>query len=268
MAVRQIIEINEDLCDGCELCITACAEGALKMVNGKAKLVSDIYCDGLGVCIGNCPQDAITIIEREAEEFDEEKTAEHLAKLEAEEKTGEEAPYPPRPAFNEPQGHACPGSMMRSFNQQDQSAQQTADHSSVPMNSQLQSWPIQLHLLNPGAPFLQGSDLLLAADCVPFSYPDFHRRFLSGKTLAIACPKLDDVSPYVAKLSQMFAHAGIRSLTIMKMEVPCCSGISQIAMAALQHSGADIPVTEVTIGIRGDILEERQVHGTQPAMRA
>ncbi|MDP8205141.1 MAG: 4Fe-4S binding protein [Candidatus Electryonea clarkiae] len=250
--LRDVVVIDEDKCDGCELCITSCAEGALQMVDGKAKLVSDVYCDGLGVCIGECPQDAITVEKREAEVFDETAVEEHLTKLEK-----QKPPVIPVPVPHHAEAHSCPGSMMRTMDRPVSAATTGSKHQ--PMQSELKSWPIQLHLLNSNAPFLQNADILLAADCVPFAYPDFHNRFMQGRVLAIGCPKLDDVNPYIDKLAHIFAHSNIKSLTVVHMEVPCCNGIVQIAQQAMGMVGAQFPVTDVMIGIQGGIVYEQEI---------
>ncbi len=258
MAKRTIIEINEDLCDGCGDCIISCAEGALKIVDGKAKLVSDVLCDGIGVCLGHCPQDAITLIERDAEEFDEAAVEQHQRALAASEnqttnQSDQATPHEPTPA------PMCPGSQARSLKPpsggNDAFGFGGFQKQAPAMVSELQGWPVQLHLLNPAAPFLANSDLLLCADCVPFAYPNFHHDFLKDHSIAIGCPKLDDVSPYVGKLTEMLQR-GVNSLTVIFMEVPCCGGIVQMAGQALEASDVDIPVRLVKIGVRGDILSD------------
>ncbi len=238
MPVRNIIRIDEEKCDGCGDCITACAEGALRLVNGKAKLVSDTYCDGLGVCIGNCPRGAITIEQREAPAYDEAAVEKHLA---AEQKS------PSAPATIP---HACPGSAARSFKRPDctnrTDVQQTAE-------SQLGQWPVQLMLVPPQAPYLQGADLLVCADCVPFAVPDFHDRYLAGRAVLVGCPKLDDLNFYCQKLTQIFAEARPSRITVLKMEVPCCGGLAQAAISARDEAAPAIPLEIHTIGIQAGI---------------
>ncbi|HEX04241.1 MAG TPA: 4Fe-4S ferredoxin [Bacteroidetes bacterium] len=261
MALRTIVQIDEDLCDGCGDCIPNCVEGALKIINGKAKLVSDVYCDGFGACLGHCPQDAIKMIEREAEEFDEQAVEEYLGSKPSalvDQNTDPVTSVPPRMSKPAPM---CPGSMARSIAPpvERNDALATGSNPGEPtLPSHLQSWPVQLHLLNPGAPFLAGSDLLLCADCVPFAYPNFHRDFLKEHTVAVGCPKLDDTSPYVGKLTEMLQR-GLRSLTVLHMEVPCCGGIVQMAGQALNNAAVDIPVRVVRIGVRGEILTDETV---------
>jgi NAD-dependent dihydropyrimidine dehydrogenase PreA subunit len=242
MATRKIITIDEEKCDGCGECVTSCAEGAIAVIDGKARLVSEIYCDGLGACLGHCPQGAITIGEREAPAFDEAETEKHLARL-----RGRQAAHTPIPVMERP--HQCPGSAMRSF---ERPAAATA---SGPLPSELANWPIQLTLVPPMAPFLKGADILLAADCVPFAYADFHRRFLKGSPVIIGCPKLDQMEAYAKKLTEILRTARPRSLTVLHMEVPCCSGFTRLAQYAIQAAQSDIPLTDITIGIRGDILD-------------
>ncbi len=237
---RKIVNIDEEKCDGCGECIINCPEGALQIVDGKARLVKESYCDGLGVCIGNCPLGAITIEEREADAFDEEAVAEHMAKAKQ-----QEAPLP----------CGCPGSAMKQMTPADTCC--TATGESAP--SQLSHWPVQLALVPPTAPFLQDADLLLVADCVPFAMADFHQRFLrGGHPVLVACPKLDDPRPYVEKLRAMLEQSSLRSLTIVHMEVPCCSGLCSIVEKALEAGSKSVPVKEVTVSIDGKVIAERQ----------
>ncbi len=248
MAKRKIIEIDEAKCTGCGLCVPSCAEGAIRIIDGKAKLVSDVYCDGLGACLGECPEDALHIVEREAAEFDEKAVEEHLAGRKA---SPAAADIPMMPsgcpsAAPRPVGGGCPGSAARSMAPADTSG----TTGSIP--SQLGNWPVQLHLLSPTAPYLQGADLLLAADCVPFACADFHRNLLRGRPVAIGCPKLDDTRPYVDKLTAILKNCRIKSLTVAHMEVPCCMGLVAVAENALQAAGVDIPFETVCIGINGE----------------
>lgn len=245
MATRNIIRIDEDKCDGCGDCVPACHEGALAIVNGKAKLVSEVYCDGLGACLGKCPQGAITIEQREAVEYDESATLRHVAQLKIQQMMKTSAA---------PSG--CPGSMARSI-PLTPAVQRTASASSSPQSSELRSWPVQLKLVAPNAPFLIGADLLVCADCVPFALPDFHSRFLAGKIVLVGCPKLDDLNLYLQKLTAMFSQCQPKSLTVLKMEVPCCTGIAQAAIQAQQTANPDLPVEVFTIGINGDIRAEK-----------
>ena len=235
-ALRKIVNIDEEKCTGCGECVVACAEAAIQVIDGKARLVSEIYCDGLGACLGECPEDAITIEEREAEEFDEEATEEHIKQA----KELEEEP---------PRG--CPGSMAMNLGRR---ATATEDVPSNSTPSELTNWPVQLMLVQPTASYFQDADLLLVADCVPFAMADFHSKFLRGKPLIIGCPKLDDASYYVEKMTQILKQSSVNSLTVVHMEVPCCSGLSYIASRAAEASGKNIPVEDVTISIQGEVM--------------
>lgn len=230
--IRNIVHIDEDKCNGCGQCVTACAEGAIKLVNGKARLVSDVYCDGLGACLGECPQGAITIIRREAGDFDEEAVKEHLSG-EQEEAT-EEAP-------------CCPGSRMMDF--RGSPGKTAGAHRQA---SELRQWPVQLTLVPPNAPYFRNADLVVAADCVPFAYPDFHSDFIRGKSLVIGCPKLDDAESYVKKLSDILRANDIRSVHVVNMEVPCCFGLQHIVEEAIKKSGKVVPLRQTIITIRGE----------------
>ena len=233
---RKIIRIDEEKCNGCGVCVPACAEGALQIIDGKAKLISEKYCDGLGACLGECPQGAIIIEERAAEEFDEE-----AAKLHLEEKhTLEELPC------------GCSSATVTQFERQEMTG--VAPSAGTNQQSMLGHWPVQLTLVPPTAPFLQGADLVLAADCVPFAYASFHRDFLKDHSLLVACPKLDDFQPHLEKLTDILSHSQVKSLTVVHMEVPCCSGLVHMAKQAVQLSGKDIPLKEVTVSIRGDLI--------------
>jgi len=234
--LRKIIRIDEEKCNGCGLCVPACVEGALQIIDGKAKLVSETYCDGLGACLGECPQGAITIEEREAEEFDEESVKHHL---EQKEHTPEELPC------------GCPGTTVRQFEREEVTGVALKESPSLP--SMLSHWPVQLTLVPPSAPFLQGADLMLVADCVPFAYAGFHHDFLKGHALLVACPKLDDFQAHLKKLTDILRHSQVKSLTVVNMEVPCCFGLVHLAKQAILASGKDMPFKEVTVGIRGDL---------------
>ncbi len=264
MIRRKIIHIDEEKCDGCGLCVPSCAEGAIQVINGKARLVSETYCDGLGACLGECPQGAISIVEREAEGFDEEAAREHVSKAAAKGRATETAPQ------------GCPGAAVRDLSlpvlpdahQEDRHSCLSSEedrHSSLsePEPSALTNWPVQLHLVPPNAPFLKDADVLLVADCVPFALPDFHRRFLRSRPVLIGCPKLDNAQAYVEKLAQTVAVSSIRSLTVVHMEVPCCTGLLRIAEAAVRLSGREVPIEEVTISIRGKVLDA----GSSPQRR-
>lgn len=229
---RNIVFIDEEKCNGCGLCIPNCAEGAIKMINGKAKLIDDKFCDGLGACLGHCPRDAITIIERDAPEFDEEAVKKHLnAGVRKHAKAG-----------------GCPGSMAVDFRRENKIAAGTPPR----QNPELRQWPVQLTLVSPEASYFRDADLLVAADCVPFAYPDFHSDFLAGKSLVIGCPKLDDVDFYTDKLTELLRKNNIKGITLVNMEVPCCFGLQRIVEDALQRSGKVLPIKQTVITIRGE----------------
>jgi len=239
---RKIIQIDENLCDGCGQCVIACAEAAIEIIDGKARVVADHYCDGLGACLGECPQGALTIIEREAEEFDEQAVQARVLQQQLE---GTEMHIP------QPQ---CPSAQTRQFTPLAPSTSAQA----APSQSELSTWPVQLNLISPDAPFLEGSDLLVAADCTPFAYPDLHRDFLKGRVLLCGCPKFDDQEAYVQKITSIFEHNTIRSVTVIVMEVPCCSGMPMIIEKAMQASGRKVPVETVVVGIEGGIVKRIQ----------
>ncbi len=253
--IRKMVKIDEDKCNGCGDCVPSCAEGAIQIIDGKAKLLSDNLCDGLGACLGDCPMDAITIEEREADEYDEVAVNDHLKEIGREPLSHHQEPTAPSvgcpsaavKSFAPPAG-GCPSARAMNFDKAP--AEESADVGSRP--SRLAQWPVQLHLVPPTAPFFQGADVVLAADCAPFAYADFQEDLLKGKALAIACPKLDDTSPYVDKLTAMITESNIKSLTVVHMEVPCCNGLVMMAKQALANSGRDIPFETVCIGIRGD----------------
>lgn len=313
---RQIIKIDEDKCTGCGVCVPNCHEGALQMIDGKARLISDLMCDGLGACIGHCPEGAIEIIEREAQPYDEitvikemvgkgkNTVIAHLAHLKDHKEFGflkqgvhwmqenkneiafdvdevisiihtgqyiakkEESACgcgghdetPKKQHHNEPANHVhsggCPGSMAREINRQGNSQPDNMGD----VSSQLRQWPVQMHLVNPGASYFQNSDLLLAADCVAFAMGDFHNKFLKGKSLGIACPKLDSNKEiYINKLISLIDDAKINTITVMKMEVPCCGGILQMAQIASEQASRKVPIKSITVSISGEILSESWV---------
>ncbi len=251
---RQIVRIDEDKCDGCGLCVPDCAEGAIQIIDGKARLLAENLCDGLGNCLGACPNDAITIEDRPADEFDEGAVKVHLRQPTA------DANRRPAPADADKLPRGCPGAMMRKLDPQAARPAAEGPASEVESRpSRLGHWPVQLALLPVGGDMWKDADVLIAADCVGFAMPDFQDRLLAGdkKTLAIACPKLDDVQPYVDKLASIFANNTIRSLTVAHIEVPCCSGIVTVVKEALQRSGrTDLPLRDITIGINGSIVHE------------
>lgn len=273
---RKIVKILEEKCDGCGLCIPNCAEGALQVIDGKARLVSDLFCDGLGACLGNCPQDAIIIEEREADVYDEEKVMEYIVKggpnviaahlkhlkdhneiaylaqakeylfrrnITFEGKTIQMA----QQSFS-----GCPGSRERVLSQPEEMTDNNIRY------SELRQWPIQLHLVSPNASFFQNADLLLAADCAAFSYGNFHKDFLKGKALAIACPKLDSNKQiYLEKIIKMISDSNLKSITVLMMEVPCCGGLLALAKQAIDIAGRDVKLVEIVISLDGKILNKK-----------
>ena len=244
MAVRNIVKIDEEKCNGCGQCVTACAEGAIKIINGKAKLVSDTYCDGLGACLGHCPEDAITVEPREAKPFDEEATMAYLASQKKE--------TPPA---------GCPGLAAHLFDDvkepKDADAAETTEIAAAP--SQLGHWPVQLKLVARTAPYFADADLLLVADCVPVAMADFHQTFLKGRAVAMGCPKLDEVAFYVEKLGDILQANTIRTLTVLHMQVPCCSGLTHVAREAIAASGKEMPFEDVTVGLRGEVMRRETI---------
>ncbi|MEE4176341.1 MAG: 4Fe-4S binding protein [Bacteroides sp.] len=288
---RTIIKIDEDLCNGCGLCVSGCHEGALQLIDGKARMISDLYCDGLGTCIGDCPEGAITLEEREAEPYNEvavmkrvvpkgEKTIiahlNHLIDHDQRDFVLEGLDYlndndikidntQLHKFKNEKEmssscqssgnGGGCPGSMAISF---DLPAEPKANYTvAEDQPSELKQWPVQFHLLSPQAPYFRNADVLLAADCVAFSMGNFHSKHLKGKSLAIACPKLDaNKESYIEKLTAMIDEAKINTLTVMMMEVPCCSGLMQIAKMATQQANRKVPIKAMIVSLQGEVISE------------
>ena len=250
MAIRNIVKIDEDKCNGCGECVPACAEGAIRIIDGKAKLISEIYCDGLGACLGECPQDAITIEQREAAEFDEQATKAHLAEKKSPQQQSD---------------FVCPGIMAR--NLRDNAGPIESGSVSVP--SQLSHWPVQLMLVSPQGPYFTNADLLLVADCVPFAMGNFHEKFLKNHSIVVGCPKLDNAEFYIDKLTEILKVNNLKSLTVVHMEVPCCSGLRHIAQKAIAGSGVKMSFKDITVDLRGNVtktetidqlFQERQVN--------
>ena len=240
---RKIIEIDEELCDGCGQCVPSCAEGALQVIDGKAKVIADQFCDGLGACLGECPTGALKIVEREVEDFDEAAVEEYLSKKE-------------RTPFVAPVGGGCPSAGIQTFIKPKIAHQDASVLSGDKVSaSALSHWPVQIRLVPPTAPFLRGADLLVVADCVPIAFPSLHQDFLKGKAVMVGCSKFDEAQAYVDKFSDIFNTAGIKQITIVIMEVPCCAGLPGIVKKGLENSGANIPIEEIVISTRGEILE-------------
>jgi ferredoxin len=309
MVKRQIIKIDEDTCTGCGECIPNCPEGALQIIDDKARIISDLFCDGLGACIGHCPVDAISIEEREAEKYDEKKVMEnvvkegpnvikaHLMHLKEHDQIeyfnqaveylkennievsqlGEEAKEEHAHHAHEKETQACgcpgttvmdlreekkeetlpcgcPGSAVMDLRSEEECVEEVKEV--VPKGvSQLKQWPVQIMLVPPSAPYLMDADLLIAADCVPFAYPDFHQDFIKDRVVLVGCPKLDDAEFYKEKITHYLKQNNIKSITIAHMEVPCCFGLRKLVEDAIQASGKDIPLKDYTIDVKGDIKE-------------
>jgi Pyruvate/2-oxoacid:ferredoxin oxidoreductase delta subunit len=240
---RNIVIIDREKCNGCGQCVSGCHEGAIQMVDGKATLVSETYCDGLGACLGECPVGAITIEEREAAEFDPKAVEAHLQK----QKQPAPAPAPAIPKL----ACGCPGTMAKALQA---STKPASAGPAGEIASELRQWPVQLQLVPINAPYWQDADILIAADCVPVAFPEFHRQMLKNRRVIIACPKLDDTANYAVKLAEIFARNSIKSVTVVKMEVPCCNGIQRIVEQALGLCGKQIPLKTITVGLECDIL--------------
>jgi len=233
MVKRNIVHIDEEKCNGCGQCIPNCAEGAIQIIDGKARIVNDAYCDGLGACLGHCPQDAITIMEREAPEFDEEAVHEHLEAVKT----------------RETLACGCPASQVQEL----KGSPAGRGRAEAPAQSALRHWPIQLNLVPVNAPFFKDADLLLMADCAAVAYPALHQRLLNERSVVMGCPKFDDVNHYVEKLTEMLKNNDVRSLTVAHMEVPCCSALNVVAKRALEASGKMIPTQRLIVSVEGDI---------------
>lgn len=257
--LRDIIRIDEEKCDGCGSCVLACAEGAIKVVGGKARLISEAYCDGLGACLGECPQGALIIEKRASEEFDDSAVEHHMESMKKEKILPGSCPSSTVQRFDRSPGaelhdkealpRGCNSAMVG------QSGGEYESKTAIAQQSMLSHWPVQLALVPPNAPFLAGADLLLAAHCAPFAYGGFHQKFMKGKVVVCACPKLDDIRAHRQKLTDILREADIKSLTVVYMEVPCCAGLALIAQQAIAASGKNIPFRQVTVGIKGDILK-------------
>ncbi|MGA2526262.1 MAG: 4Fe-4S binding protein [Smithellaceae bacterium] len=256
---RKIIKIDEEKCTGCGLCVPNCQEEAIKIIDGKAKLVSDVFCDGLGACLGECPEGALSIEDREAKPFDEKMVMENIARKKCEQTQGHGGKATPHGlGVINPATHGCPGSAHAIFERKSPVAASAVQANT--QQSELTHWPIQFHLVNPAADFFRGKDVVLAADCIAYSLPDFHERFLKGKSLAIACPKLDEGQDvYREKIRKMADEAEINTLTVIMMEVPCCRGLLQIAQTALQSAKRKVPLKAVIVGTRGDVISEEWI---------
>lgn len=259
MAIRQIIKIDEDLCDGCGLCVPSCDEGAIQIIDGKAKLVGEQLCDGLGACLGDCPQGALTIEERDADEFNEEAVRKHLTTLEPSKESATPAPIPIH-------GGGCPSAQIRMM-QQDP-APRAKSAAGQPAESALTHWPVKIQLVPPTAPFLRDADLLLAADCTAVSTAAFHSEVLPGHVVIIGCPKFDDYRAGVEKLALILRDSGVRSLTVVHMEVPCCFGYKKMAAEAMKLSGRDLPIKSIVVTAQGELRYPSEDEVSLPMMTA
>lgn len=258
---RKILEIDEAKCNGCGQCVESCAEGAIQLLNGKAKLVADTYCDGLAACVGECPVDALKIVEREADAFDPEAVERYLKQL----RTPNSSTLRSSRATDTEDGEiraeaslpcGCPSTKMEMFGSPCEVANQPVTHTRS--ESALTHWPIQIRLVPPFAPFLQKAHLLVASDCTPVAYPDFHKDFLKGRTVLVGCPKFDDTEAYIAKFAEIFKGADIQSVTILIMEVPCCSKMPMIVHEGMILAGKNIPTEIVVVSGRGSIIKRNK----------
>ncbi len=294
--VRDVVKIDEDLCNGCGVCIPSCHEGALQIIDGKARLISDLMCDGLGACLNHCPEGAMTIEKREAEAYDEIKVMSlmvdkgintvvaHMKHLKEHEefeflkqavaylkendgKLGFSADdvirqvHKPKVSVMAQQGHAgggCPGSQARTISRPDDLTTASAATGEAP--SELRQWPVQMHLVNPAAPYFRNSDMVLAADCVPFAMGNFHSKYLKGRSVGIACPKLDsNQDNYIQKLVSMIDDSQLNTLTVTIMEVPCCGGLLQTAKAAVAQAKRKIPLKLAIVSLDGKVIREEWI---------
>jgi ferredoxin len=280
MSKRKIIKIDADKCTGCGLCMPNCPEGAIQLIDGKARLISDLFCDGLGACIGHCPEDAITIEEREAEPYNEKKVMENIIKqgpnvikahLEHLRAHGEESylsqamdelkrkniRIAPEERTERKAHSSCPGSRMMDLSE---SGTDLPGSDEGTRSSQLRQWPVQLHLVSPEAPYYRGKDVVIAADCVAYALADFHKDHLKGKSLAIACPKLDsDQDVYAEKIKALIDEAKVNTITVMTMEVPCCMGLLMLVKEASRKASRKVPIKHVIVGIKGNIVKEEWI---------
>jgi len=251
---RKLIRIDEEKCTGCGLCVPSCAEGAIRIIDGKARLVAEKFCDGLGACLGECPEGALQVVDAEADPFDEAAAMAHVRASGHGHAGHDHQPKPAAPA-GQPLPCGCPSTTIRTF-----APQTPCEGANTPVSrpatgvSALTHWPIQIHLVPPSAPFLRGADLLVASDCVPAAYQRFHDDLLRGKTVLMGCPKFDDAEAYVRKLAAIFTESEVKSVTVAVMEVPCCQGMPAIVKKALALSGKEIPYQVVTISTQGELL--------------
>jgi len=246
MPRRKIIEIDEEMCTGCGACVTKCAEGALQIVNGKAKVVNEVFCDGLGACIGECPEGALRIIERDAPEFDEEAVKRHVSEDEVEHAA----------LRGEPAACGCPGHAPVELRRHTGRAPGRVESPSEELPPELINWPVQWKLVQPSMPFFKGQEVLIAADCVPFAMRDFHGKYLAGRPVIIGCPKLDEQKAYLDKLTDVIKGSGLKAIQMVHMEVPCCFRLEKLVDEAVHKSGRKVPVKIAVVGINGEVQKE------------
>jgi len=255
---RKIIEIDENRCNGCGQCVTACAEGAIQLVDGKARLVSENYCDGLAACLGKCPEGALSIVERNADAFDPEAVERHLKMSKTQqEKEKVNVQFAIHNLSSETLPCGCPSSQVQMFNSSCEEINRPSRHTEK--DSQLTHWPVQIRLVPPTAPFLKDADLLVASDCTPVAYPDLHNDFLKGRIVLIGCPKFDDTEAYIGKFAAIFREARIKGVTVLIMEVPCCSKMPLIVKQGMMLSGQNMPIEAITISVRGDVIKREKI---------
>jgi NAD-dependent dihydropyrimidine dehydrogenase PreA subunit len=252
---RKIIRIDEELCNGCGNCVPACAEGALEIIDGKARVIADLYCDGLGACLGECPTGALAIEEREADEFDEQAVEQRLSAKEKRPETARRAVLPMAAG-------GCPSArMVQSFGGPADAADGPAPAGEA-VESALSHWPVQIMLVPPTAPFLKDADLLVLADCAAVAFPSLHRDLLKGKRVMMGCPKFDNIQAYIDKFAQIFEHSGIRSITTVVMEVPCCASLPVMVRKGMEAAGIKIPMEELVVSVRGKIMRKHPVQAS------
>jgi len=269
--LRKIIKIDEDLCTGCGQCVIGCSEGALEIIEGKAKVVNEVFCDGLGACIGDCPEGALEIIERKALEFDEEEVEKHLESLSHKEEVklnqvkqivaehshqcGCASTQEDSEITLENHVCSCASAETMVFNELEEQPVITGKVSSA-----LRQWPVQMHLINPTAPYFQGADVILTADCVAYALGEYHNKYLKGHSIAIACPKLDQGREiYIEKIRSWFDDAKINTLTVMRMQIPCCGGLLGLAQEAAKRANRKVPIKYIIVSVEGEIFKEEWV---------